>query len=164
MDENKLNELIEINLEKIYKAPSQYMMRQNFSSLEKRQLPVSDQNILARYMCEFGLTEMQSDHRSNLTTFGRDVYNKGGWKEYLTLIEREKIAQTQRQSITDKTLEIDLHSKKQSAKHDSFIKWAGLIVATAAVVITTMQACREDKIEHTTPLPQEKTKSDYAKH
>jgi len=117
-----LDDLIEVNLKLLYASKSQFMMRINF----KDELGYNLKNTLvfAEILSEKGIIDLEKEQgfRCDLTDFGRQIYESGGWKKYLQTIENFAKFKTIVEMDSD-VIELREHYKKR------------IIVAGALVLI-----------------------------
>jgi hypothetical protein len=81
------DELIEVNLKLLYSSKSQFMMRINFK--DECGFNLKNSKGFAELLDRKGLVVLEKEQgfRCDLTDFGKQVYESGGWKKYLDTIE-----------------------------------------------------------------------------
>ncbi|WP_264566317.1 hypothetical protein [Flavobacterium sp. N3904] len=78
-----IDELIDVNLRLLYTSKSQFMMRINFK--DELGFNLKNSKIFAEILHNKGLVklELTQGFRCDLTDYGRQVYENGGWKASL---------------------------------------------------------------------------------
>jgi hypothetical protein len=82
-----IDELIEVNLKLLYTSKSQFMMRINFK--DECGFNLKNSKVFAEILDHKGLVVLEKDQgfRCDLTDFGKQVYESGGWNKYLETVE-----------------------------------------------------------------------------
>ena len=82
-----IDEIIEVNLKLLYLSKSQFMMRINFK--DECGFNLKNSKVFAEILDSKGLVvlEKEQEFRCDLTDFGKQVYESGGWIKYLETIE-----------------------------------------------------------------------------
>lgn len=82
-----IDELIEVNLKLLYVSKSQFMMRINFK--DEFGFNLKNSKIFAEILDHKGLVllEKEQGFRCDLTDFGKQIYESGGWHKYLETVE-----------------------------------------------------------------------------
>ena len=82
-----VDELIEVNLKLLYASKSQYMMRINFK--DEYGFNLKNSKAFADILDCKGLIkiEMKQGFRCDLTDFGKQIYENGGWNKYLETVQ-----------------------------------------------------------------------------
>jgi hypothetical protein len=82
-----IDELIEVNLKLLYSSKSQFMMRINFK--DECGFNLKNSRNFAEILNSKGLVVLEKEQgfRCDLTDFGKQVYENGGWRKYLETIE-----------------------------------------------------------------------------
>ena len=82
-----IDELIEVNLKLLYTSKSQFMMRINFK--DECGFNLKNSKGFAEILDSKGLVVLEKEQgfRCDLTDFGKQVFESGGWKKYLETIE-----------------------------------------------------------------------------
>lgn len=80
---DNIDELIEVNMELLYTSKSQYMMRINFK--DEYGFNLKNSKAFADILVKKGLVVLECNQgfRCDLTDFGREIYENGGWIKYL---------------------------------------------------------------------------------
>jgi hypothetical protein len=97
-----IDELIEVNLKLLYRSRSQFMMRINFK--DEFGYNLKNTKEFSRILNEKGLVKLESSQgfRCDLTDFGRQVFENGGWIQYLVTVQSDAAFHT----IADMNLEV----------------------------------------------------------
>jgi hypothetical protein len=84
---DNIDELIEVNMKLLYVSKSQYMMRINFK--DEYGFNLKNSKAFADILVKKGLVLLESNQgfRCDLTDFGRQIYQNGGWMKYLQTSE-----------------------------------------------------------------------------
>ncbi len=82
-----IDEIIEVNLKLLYLSKSQFMMRINFK--DECGFNLKNSKVFAEILDKKGLVvlEKEQEFRCDLTEFGKQIYESGGWIKYLETIE-----------------------------------------------------------------------------
>jgi hypothetical protein len=82
-----IDELIEVNLKLLYTSKSQFMMRINFK--DEFGYNLKNTREFSEILSDKGLVKLESDQefRCDLTDFGRQVFENGGWNQYLLTVQ-----------------------------------------------------------------------------
>ena len=82
-----IDELIEVNLKLLYTSKSKFMMRINFK--DKCGFNLKNSKVFAEILDHKGLVVLEKDQgfRCDLTDFGKQVYESGGWNKYIESVE-----------------------------------------------------------------------------
>ena len=82
-----IDELIEVNLKLLYASKSQFMMRINFK--DECGFNLKNSKVFAEILDHKGLVVLEKDQgfRCDLTDFGKQVYESGGWNKYIESVE-----------------------------------------------------------------------------
>src|SRR6187551_1599538 len=82
-----IDELIEVNLKLLYTSKSQFMMRINFK--DEFGFNLKNSKVFAEILEDKGLVVLEKDQRfrCDLTDFGKQVYESGGWIVYLKTVQ-----------------------------------------------------------------------------
>ncbi|OOG68140.1 hypothetical protein [Flavobacterium sp. A45] len=82
-----IDELIEVNLKLLYTSKSQFMMRINFK--DECGFNLKNSKVFAEILDHKGLVVLEKDQgfRCDLTDFGKQVYESGGWNKYIESVE-----------------------------------------------------------------------------
>jgi hypothetical protein len=82
-----IDELIEVNLKLLYTSKSQFMMRINFK--DECGFNLKNSKGFSEILDDKGLIVLEKNQgfRCDLTDFGRQVYEGGGWSKYLETVE-----------------------------------------------------------------------------
>jgi hypothetical protein len=123
-----IDELIEVNLKLLYTSKSQFMMRINFK--DELGFNLKNSRAFAEILEDKGLIklEVSQGFRCDLTDFGKQVFENGGWNEYLKTVQSYAKFNT----IVDMDLEVRKIEK-------SFLKkmmLTGIIVLVLCFFIT----------------------------
>jgi hypothetical protein len=81
------DELIDVNLKLLYTSKSQFMMRINFK--DEFGYNLKNTKEFSEILKEKGLVKLESSQgfRCDLTDFGRQVFENGGWNQYLLTVQ-----------------------------------------------------------------------------
>jgi hypothetical protein len=81
-----IDELIEVNLKLLYTSQSQFMMRINFK--DEFGYNLKNTKEFSEILNDKGLVKLESSQgfRCDLTDFGRQVFENGGWNQYLLTV------------------------------------------------------------------------------
>ncbi|CAN1550886.1 hypothetical protein MCETHM1_02167 [Flavobacteriaceae bacterium] len=84
---DNVDQLIEVNLKLLYSSKSQFMMRINFK--DELGFNLKNSRGFAEILEDKGLIklEVSQGFRCDLTDFGKQVFENGGWNEYLNTVE-----------------------------------------------------------------------------
>jgi hypothetical protein len=84
-----IDELIEVNLKLLYTSQSQFMMRINFK--DEFGYNLKNTKEFSEILNDKGLVKLESSQgfRCDLTDFGRQVFENGGWIQYLLTVESD---------------------------------------------------------------------------
>lgn len=82
-----IDELIEVNLKLLYTSKSQFMMRINFK--DEFGYNLKNTREFSEILSDKGLVKLELDQgfRCDLTDFGRQVFENGGWNQYLLTVQ-----------------------------------------------------------------------------
>lgn len=82
-----IDELIEVNLKLLYASKSQYMMRINFK--DEYGFNLKNSKIFADILHCKGIIKIETNQgfRCDLTDFGKQIYENGGWNKYLETVQ-----------------------------------------------------------------------------
>ncbi|MBW4359142.1 hypothetical protein [Flavobacterium taihuense] len=82
-----IDELIEVNLKLLYTSKSQFMMRINFK--DEFGFNLKNSKRFAEILDHKGLVVLEKEQgfRCDLTDFGRQIYEDGGWAKYSETVE-----------------------------------------------------------------------------
>ncbi|PZX95096.1 hypothetical protein DOS84_00565 [Flavobacterium aquariorum] len=82
-----IDELIEVNLKLLYTSKSQFMMRINFK--DECGFNLKNSKVFAEILDHKGLVVLEKEQgfRCDLTDFGKQIYESGGWNKYLKTVE-----------------------------------------------------------------------------
>jgi hypothetical protein len=82
-----IDELIEVNLKLLYTSQSQFMMRINFK--DEFGYNLKNTKEFSEILNDKGLVKLESsqEFRCDLTDFGRQVFENGGWIQYLLTVQ-----------------------------------------------------------------------------
>jgi hypothetical protein len=82
-----IDELIEVNLKLLYTSKSQFMMRINFK--DECGFNLKNSKGFSEILDTKGLIilEKEQGFRCDLTDFGRQIYEGGGWSKYMETVE-----------------------------------------------------------------------------
>nr|WP_315253249.1 hypothetical protein [uncultured Flavobacterium sp.] len=82
-----VDELIEVNIKLLYVSKSQYMMRINFK--DEYGFNLKNSKAFADILVNKGLVLLENSQgfRCDLTDLGRQIYENGGWMNYLQTAE-----------------------------------------------------------------------------
>ena len=77
-----IDELIEVNLKLLYTSKSQFMMRINFK--DECGFNLKNSKVFAEILEQIDLVILEKDQgfRCDLTDFGRQIYENGGWNKH----------------------------------------------------------------------------------
>lgn len=125
-----VDELIEVNLKLLYTSKSQFMMRINFK--DELGFNLKNSKAFAEILQDKGLIklEVSQGFRCDLTDFGKQVFENGGWNEYLNTVQSYAKFNT--------IVDMDLEVKKIE---ESFLKkmmLTGIIVLVLCFFITLL--------------------------
>lgn len=123
-----IDELIEVNLKLLYASKSQFMMRINFK--DEFGFNLKNSKVFAEVLCNKGLIKLEETQgfRCDLTEFGKQIYENGGWNNYIRNIESPAAL-----PINDIAV---LQNKKTFSKK---IMVAGILLLVLFVFITILQ-------------------------
>jgi hypothetical protein len=81
-----IDELIEVNLKLLYASKSQFMMRVNFK--DECGFNLKNSKVFAEILHNKGLIKLEftQGFKCDLTDFGRQVHEDGGWRTFLNTI------------------------------------------------------------------------------
>ena len=84
---DNIDELIEVNMKLLYASKSQYMMRINFK--DEYGFNLKNSKAFAEILVKKGLIVLECNQgfRCDLTDFGKQIYENGGWMNYLQTVE-----------------------------------------------------------------------------
>ncbi|TRX38109.1 hypothetical protein FNW52_04190 [Flavobacterium sp. ZT3R18] len=82
-----IDELIEVNLKLLYTSQSQFMMRINFK--DEFGYNLKNTKEFSQILNNKGLVKLEPSQgfRCDLTNFGRQVFEDGGWNQYLLRVQ-----------------------------------------------------------------------------
>jgi hypothetical protein len=82
-----IDELIEVNLKLLYTSQSQFMMRINFK--DEFGYNLKNTKEFSKILDTKGLAKLEPSQgfRCDLTDFGRQVFESGGWIQYLLTVQ-----------------------------------------------------------------------------
>jgi hypothetical protein len=82
-----MDELIDVNLRLLYTSQSQFMMRINFK--DEFGYNLKNTKEFSKILDTKGLAKLESSQgfRCDLTDFGRQVFESGGWIQYLLRVQ-----------------------------------------------------------------------------
>jgi hypothetical protein len=125
-----IDELIEVNLKLLYTSKSQFMMRINFK--DKCGFNLKNSTAFAEILDNKGLVKLEQSQgfRCDLTDFGRQVYENGGWNEYLKSV--------QSYSKFNTIVNMDLEVKKIEQSFSKKLLVTSLIVLVLCFFITVL--------------------------
>jgi hypothetical protein len=125
-----IDELIEVNLKLLYASQSQFMMRINFK--DEFGYNLKNTREFSEILSSKGLVKLESDQgfRCDLTDFGRQVFENGGWNQYLLRVQSYAKFNT----IVDMNLEV----KKIQQSFFKKLMITGLIVLVLGFFITLL--------------------------
>jgi hypothetical protein len=80
---DNIDELIEVNMKLLYTSKSQYMMRINFK--DEYGFNLKNSKAFAEILVNKGIVLLEANQgfRCDLTDLGRQIYQNGGWMNYL---------------------------------------------------------------------------------
>lgn len=84
-----IDELIELNLKLLYTSKSQFMIRINFK--DEFGYNLKNTKEFSEILDRKGLVELESSKgfRCDLTDFGRQIFENGGWIQYVLKVQTE---------------------------------------------------------------------------
>lgn len=118
MDEN---ELIDKNLKFLRDSKIEFHYTK-FYDLEEKQMTGGRGKKLADLLKSFNLVSIDN-YKVELTSFGREVCNEGGWLNYIQNKQTEQLKRIERQELEDKKLLIDY----KQAKYNYRTRWIAVI-------------------------------------
>jgi hypothetical protein len=125
-----IDELIDVNLKLLYTSKSQFMMRINFK--DEFGYNLKNTKKFSEILDSKGLVKLESSQgfRCDLTNFGRQVFENGGWMQYISTI----------QSYAKFNPAVDMNSEVKKIKQSFFKKLiiTGLIVLALCFFITLL--------------------------
>lgn len=82
-----IDELIEVNLKLLYASKSQFMMRINFK--DEFGFNLKNSKVFADILESKGIIKLEKTQgfRCDLTQLGKQIYENGGWKNYIRTVE-----------------------------------------------------------------------------
>lgn len=121
------NEVIEINLKRLYNSGKKSLMRTDFKS--EKGLPLSGSLRFAEVLQDKGLIKLEpvQSYRCDLTELGSSVYENGGWVKY---VESEK----EKAKINAEKEKYDFLAKKWIYKY----RLLPYIISGAALIISVV--------------------------
>ena len=125
-----INELVDINLKLLYTSKSQFMMRINFK--DEYGFNLKNSRLFAETLQEKGLIVLDADQgfRCDLTDFGKQIYESGGWMVYLKTVE----SFANFKSIVN----VECQVKKMEKSFFTKITIAGIIVILLCFFVTLL--------------------------
>ena len=125
-----VDELIEINLKLLYTSKSQFMMRINFK--DEYGFNLKNSKSFAETLKDKGLVALEEEQgfRCDLTDFGRQIYESGGWLVYLKTVESFANFKT--------IANVDSQVKKMEKSFLKKIMIAGIILIALCFFITLL--------------------------
>jgi hypothetical protein len=125
-----IDELIEVNLKLLYTSQSQFMMRINFK--DEFGYNLKNTKEFSKILDTKGLAKLEPSQgfRCDLTDFGRQVFENGGWIQYLLTV----------QSCAKFSTIADLNLEFKKIKQSFFKKFMiiGVIVLVLCFFITLL--------------------------
>jgi hypothetical protein len=123
-----IDQLIEVNLKLLYASKSQYMMRINFK--DEFGFNLKNSKVFAEVLVDKGLVLMECNQgfRCDLTDFGKQIYENGGW------IKSIETAEPFAKFHTEDTF--DLNEKKTKQSFFKKIIVTSLIILIFCVLLT----------------------------
>jgi hypothetical protein len=125
-----INELIEVNLKLLYTSKSQFMMRINFK--DECGFNLKNSKAFAEILDNKGLVVLEKNQgfRCDLTDFGKQVYENGGWNNYIETVE----------SFAKFKTIVDMDSEVKKIEQSFFKKLmiAGIIILVLCFVISLL--------------------------
>ncbi|MDR6844859.1 hypothetical protein [Flavobacterium granuli] len=125
-----IDELIEVNLKLLYTSKSQFMMRINFK--DEFGFNLKNSKVFAEILDEKGLVVLDQDQgfRCDLTDFGKQIYESGGWIVYLRTVESFANFKT--------IVKVDSQVKKMERSFLKKVMVAGIIIVVLCFFITLL--------------------------
>jgi hypothetical protein len=125
-----IDELIEVNLKLLFTSKSQFMMRINFK--DECGFNLKNSKEFAEILDSKGLVVLEKNQgfRCDLTDFGRQVYENGGWNKYLETVESFAKFKT--------IVNMDSEVKKIEQSFLKKLMIAGIIVLVLCFVISLL--------------------------
>lgn len=123
-----VDELIELNIKLLYVSKSQYMMRINFK--DEYGFNLKNSKAFADILVNKGLVLLENSQgfRCDLTDLGRQIYENGGWMNYLQTAESF--------SNSNQAVAIDSQVKKNKTVFLKKIMIASIIILVLCFFIT----------------------------
>jgi len=127
---DNVDELIEVNLKLLYTSKSQFMMRINFK--DELGFNLKNSKAFAEILQDKGLIklEVSQGFRCDLTDFGKQVFENGGWNEYLNTVQSYAKFNT--------IVDMDLEVKKIEKSFLKKMMLTGIIVLVLCFFITLL--------------------------
>ena len=125
-----IDELIEVNLKLLYTSKSQFMMRINFK--DEYGFNLKNSKVFAELLVGKGLIELEraQEFRCDLTDFGRQVFEGGGWIKYLETVDSfEKLKNS---------INMDLKGIKMERSFLKKIMIVGIVIVVLCFFITLL--------------------------
>lgn len=135
---DNINDLIELNLQRIFNTEHKALFRENFVDLNEKSL--YDSLRLAEYMEQKGLIKLGPTNRKycRLTEKGFKISENGGWKTFLETEEKFNLEENKRKSYIEnlelEKTKLDIDLAKKMIKEYPKTKWfarIGFIIAIA---------------------------------
>lgn len=125
-----IDELIEVNLKLLYTSKTQFMMRINFK--DECGFNLKNSKVFAEILDHKGLVTLEKEQgfRCDLTDFGKQIYESGGWNKYLETVESF--------AKFKNIVNIDSEVKKIEKSFQKKIMIAGIIVLVLCFFITLL--------------------------
>jgi hypothetical protein len=119
---DNIDELIEVNMKLLYISKSQYMMRINFK--DEYGFNLKNSKAFAEILVKKGLVllERNQGFRCDLTDLGRQIYENGGWMNYLRTAE----------SFSDSNQAVAIDSQIKQNKSLFFLK---IMIASIIILV-----------------------------
>ena len=125
-----IDELVDVNLKLLYTSKSQFMMRINFK--DEYGFNLKNSKAFAETLEEKGLIVLEADQgfRCDLTDFGKQIYENGGWIVHLKSVE----SFANFKGIVD----VETQVKKMEKSFFKKITIAGIIVIVLCFFVTLL--------------------------
>lgn len=125
-----IDELIEVNLKLLYTSKSQFMMRINFKDEYGFNLKNSKGFAEILEQIDLVVLEKSQGFRCDLTDFGRQIYDNGGWKKHKQAVKEF--------AKCNDIATIDCQVKKMEQSFQKKMMIAGIIVLVLCFFVTLL--------------------------
>jgi len=129
---NTLDELIEENLSLIAEQTTQWISK--YDIIDNKDGVVSRNEVISKYMSENNLITIEpiKGERIDLTAFGMEIYNSGGWLTHLKNREFEAVNMKVIKAKEEVKLDLEIKISKWLLK----TKWLPMVIALVSLAVS----------------------------